>query len=42
MDNVCLINLVEDILIDLYNMVYVFFIIMIFSFVDNVLIVNYE
>lgn len=42
MDNVCSINLVEDIPTDLQNMVHVPSTTMIFSFVDNALIVNHE
>lgn len=42
MDNVCSINLVEDIPTDLQNMVHVPSTTMTFSFVDNALIVNYE
>lgn len=42
MDNVCSINLVEDIPTDLQNMVHVPSTTMTFSFVDNALIVNHE
>lgn len=42
MDNVCSINLVEDIPTDLQNMVHVPSTTMTFNFVDNALIVNHE